>query len=271
MSDGRDFSMTNAMIGPARLEDAAVIVELVRSSFEPSRAPFLTYTQSGMVRHLTAVLRYPTAHPERVIIVARDGEGAFLGFADFLLVGDGVGFLSYVAVIERVRGTGTASSLFAHFLESHPTVSRIELDVFQENLAARQMYESMGFIVQSTSAWITRPLPSAIVVAELQVDRLPNALAAYSAYGFCEMETILFGETARIGLLGPSVLNARSFQNFENDALLAGIRGLFPDLQTAFASLPEQRLANVTTPHLIIGRSERLSLALTGHNSRGLT
>ncbi|WP_411701478.1 GNAT family N-acetyltransferase [Conyzicola sp.] len=260
--------MVDYVFGPVRADDTKQIVDLVRSSFDESRAPFLAYAQPGMAAHLAVAVTHPAATPDRVLVSARAvGDDRLLGFADFRVLGDGVGFLSYVAVDESARGEGIATALISEFLAARPHIVTMKLDVFRDNEPARRLYARLGYEHESTSAWATRPVPSG--GSEPQVAGLPNALAAYSAYGFCELAVATASTSATVGLLGPSILNARSLTAFLDDDLLAGVATMFPDLSTVFVSVPEAALTEITVHYRLEGLSDRMSLAVPGRTPRG--
>ena len=260
--------MADFILAPVRIEDTAAIVDLVRDSFDEERAPFLAYARPGMAAHLAIAVRYPGATPDRVLVAARDADdGRLLGFADFRVLEDGVGFLSYVAVSPDARGKGIATALIHDFLDTRPQITTLKLDVFRDNEPARRLYARMGFVLEATGAWATRPIPRGH--GDLRVSGLPNSLAVYDAYGFCELDVELAGGPTTVGILGPSVLNARSLPNFLNDKLLAGLAEMFPDLTTAFVAVPESALPDITVRHRLEGLSDRLSLAVPGHTPRG--
>jgi ribosomal protein S18 acetylase RimI-like enzyme len=259
--------MVDFAITPIRAVDTAAIVDLVRNSFDESRAPFLAYAQPGMASHLAVAVRYPAAAPDRVLLGARAADDALLGFADFRDLGDGVGFLSYVAVAESARGRGIATALIDEFLTAHPDIVTMKLDVFRDNESARRLYSRMGFVQESTSVWITRPIPAGH--SELRVNGLPNSLAAYAAYGFCELAVATVSTSTTVGLLGKTILNARSVASFLDDDLLVGVRSMFPDLAIAFVSIPETALAAISVHHRLEGVSDRMSLAVPGRSPQG--
>ena len=260
--------MADFVLAPVRVDDTAAIVELVRDSFDPSRAPFLAYAQPGMAAHLAVAVRYPKATPDRVLASARaTDDDRLLGFADFRILEDGVGFLSYVAVTETARGKGIATALIDDFLEARPHISTMKLDVFRDNQPARKLYDRMGYLRESTSAWTTRPIPEGH--ADLRVVGLPSSLAAYDAYGFCELVVDAGGGPTTVGLLGPAILNSRSLPSFLDDDLLAGLGEMFPGLKTAFVSVPESALHEITVHYRLEGLSDRMSLAIPGRIPRG--
>jgi len=267
-SDGRRDSVVDYVLGPVRIEDTVQIVELVRASFDESRAPFLAYAQPGMAAHLGVAISHPAATPDRVLVSARAvDDDRLLGFADFRDLGDGVGFLSYVAVDASARGKGIATALIDDFLASRPHIVTMKLDVFRDNEPARRLYARLGYEHEATSAWATRTIPSG--GSEPRVDGLANALAAYNAYGFCELTVTSANTTATVGLLGRGILNARSLPSFLDDELLSGVGAMFPDLATVFVSVAESALTDITVHYRLEGLSDRMSLAVPGRTPRG--
>jgi ribosomal protein S18 acetylase RimI-like enzyme len=268
-NDGLQVSMDDFTIGPARVDQAADIVALVQASFETSRSRFLAYAQPGMANYIAVILRNPTATPDRLILAATGPVGELVGFADFRMPSVGVGFLSYVAVAESARNRGIARALISRFVEQHPHIELIRLDVFRDNAAARRLYERMGFTYESTTLWVTRDLPDSNALA--RTSGLPPALASLAEYGFCELKVRLEGgdDDIVIGVIGETVVNARSTQAFVNDDLLGGVRALFPDLEIAFVSIPESQRSELPAAHRIEGLSDRMSLTLHNNKLKG--
>lgn len=254
--------MTAAKIRHFELSDVAEVVGMIRNSFDPDFWPFMVYTQHGIGEFLSVPLKYPGSAPERYAVVATGTPNrvGLRGYADFRLLQEGVGFLSYICVPPESRGEGIATRLVETFIANHPNVKELHLDVFRENLPARSLYNKMGFKVEDSTAWVTRDLPA--VRDPLEIRSLATSIASEQVYGFCELEVVLNQSEIRVGILGRSVLRCFSEESFANDGLLGGMRRMFSELECAFAVVPEASLVDLTTKHKVINRSDRMVLNL---------
>ncbi|NEN05462.1 GNAT family N-acetyltransferase [Diaminobutyricibacter tongyongensis] len=249
------------MIRLLSTEDVPAVTDMVKNSFAPALWPFMTYAQRGIGRFLEVALRYPLSVEPRFLIVATDeSSDAPIGFADFTIRGDGVGFLSYICVDPAARGKGVATMMFDRFLAEHPHLTTVKLDTFRDNSAARALYARWGFTVESASCWVTRALPHA--TDPLPISALAVSLAAYEVYGFCELNVVSSERPVRVGLMGDRVLRCFDRATFEDDAILGGVSAVFGRLDTAFAVVAESEVHEILTPHDVLLVSDRMSLAL---------
>lgn len=251
------------MIRGLRSEDIPIVTTLLRQSFSSSTWPFMTYTQHGAGAFLDIAVRYPHSVEPRYIVVAVDERSNRpVGFADFKVSDHETGFLSYICVDQAARGQGLATAMFHEFLCAHPDLRTVGLDTFRTNTTARSLYKHWGFTVHSTVAWVTRPLPPA--AQPPRIHGLSVSLAAYAAYGFCELQLEPPDAGSKIGVLGETVLRCFTREDFEDDALLASARGLLGGLTTAFSVLPESEVKDLDVAHDIILLSDRMNLEV-GH------
>lgn len=248
--------------------DAPLVSNLILHSFDTALRPFMTYTQHGLGAFLSVHAKYPGADPERCLLVASDRTDPcrILGYAEFRIAGGNVGFLSYICVAESARGRGIASSLVGSFIDEYPQLSRLELDVFQDNYPALSFYQKLGFRPVDSVAWLTRSMPHPARTAK--INSLPAALATLSTYGFCELEVLDEGATIKVGLIGQKVVRCFSAATFDNDVLLCGLRGHFPNAETALAILPAAAVKDVLSDYEVIQRSDRMKLSLSGRPAR---
>jgi GNAT superfamily N-acetyltransferase len=249
------------MIRLLSTEDVPAVTDMVKKSFAPAVWPYMTYTQRGIGRFLEVALRHPKSVDPRFLVVATDERSdAPIGFADFKVGGDGVGFVSYICVDAAARGKGVATKMFDLFLVEHPQLTAVKLDTFRDNASARALYARWGFTVESTACWVARALPPA--TEPPQMSTLAVSLAAYEVYGFCELNLGSEERPVRVGLLGDSVLRCFDRATFEDDVILGGVAGAFHRLDTAFAVIPEPEEREIFTPHDVLLVSDRMSLAL---------
>lgn len=253
------------MIRPLSNDDLPVVSEMVKDSFSSSLWPYMTYTQHGLARYLQVALDFPRSVNARHLVVACDDHsGDPIGFADFAVGHDHIGFLSYICVDPSARGRGLATAMFQNFLETNPGLKAVKLDTFRENSTARALYGRWGFTVEGTTAWVTRDLPPAADPAK--IDALAVSLAAHELYGFCEL-AVVSDERRRVGMIGESVLRCFARETFEDDAVLGAVRGTFEHLTTAFAVLPEAAERELAVAHDVLLLSDRMSLSLDGNGT----
>lgn len=249
--------MTQPSIRNLTLDDVPTVVQMVRDSFDSRLRPFMIYGQHGMVNFLSVPLEFPECKSDRQQLVM-EIEGAIVGFADFRLLGDGAGFLSYICVASHARGQGVATRLIDFFLASHPDVTELSLDVFRENSSARALYSKLGFESKYTSAWVTRSVPDPS--GSVAIPALPASIAAFRAHGFCELGVKLGQDSFNVGLIGAQTVRCPSTSSFENDALLSGLRGVFPHVDRAFAIVLESDLPSLRVRHELVTLADRMQL-----------
>jgi len=121
--------MSKPVIRPARVEDAGVLRQMEEECFSDpwSRENLLSELASDL-----SVIR----------IAEQDGEAQGYFIARIVL---GEGELLRIGVRRKARMTGLGKSLARNMLESLPGVSVWRLDVRESNLAARKLYEALGF------------------------------------------------------------------------------------------------------------------------------
>lgn len=239
-------------------KDIPAVVELLHRSFDNRLRSFMTYTQQGIGHFLSVPLQYPGLQSDRIRLVVVQEEEV-VGFADYRMLGDQNGHLSYICVKPTARGQGVASALITEFLRMYPQVEVLSLDVFRDNGPARALYTKLGFEVQEIAAWVTRFLPTPL--ASVSINSVEASMAAYRRYGFCELDVCFDQQRLTVGLMGSDLVRCFSIDAFENDALLAGIRQVFNFAERAMTVVPETRLIEIKNPHTVVTLSDRMSLA----------
>lgn len=225
-----------------RSSDCPAVSRLLQQSFPTEVAPFIPFTQHGVGEHLDVQLSHPASFSARQLLVVADADDHPIGYADFRLDTPCDGFLSYICIAPSVRGRGLAQRLIELFLQVHPGVDTLSLDVFEGNAPASKLYERLGFSVVTRQAWLTRPLPRS--TSELAVYEVPTVVAMHKVFGFSEFRLNWGGEDLSFGRVGDSVLRCRDEKTFRSDELLAALRATFTGLTQAMlvvngdASLP---------------------------------
>jgi ribosomal protein S18 acetylase RimI-like enzyme len=249
--------MRPEVIRELRVDDLPLVVEMVRDSFDSRRLPFMVYSQLGIVKFLSVPLQYPESSPDRYPVVLTDEEGV-QGYADFRILDERVGFLSYICVKPQARGRGVATRLIDSFLSRFPELNELQLDVFNDNAPARRMYEKLGFKRKWSSSWITRSLPEPH--GSCEIPALATSLAAFALYGFCELEVLVDQGNVKVGLLGEALFKSPSVEAFDNDALWAALREVFPPAKCAFAVVRETDLSAVKVAYVVVNVTDRMTL-----------
>lgn len=239
-----------------RREDIPTVVKLLHESFDHRLRPFMTYTQQGIGDFLSVPLEYPGLASCRMRLVVEHHE-EIVGFADYRMLGQGSGHLSYICVKASARGRGVATTLISEFLRLYPQVKLLSLDVFRDNDPARALYRKLGFKPVRVSAWVTRSTP--VPLGSVAIESIEASMAAYRRHGFCELDVHFEEQHIKVGLIGPH-LRCFSVDAFENNALLAGLRQVFRFTEQAMIVLPEAELADIRNPYSLMTLSDRMSL-----------
>ncbi|MCZ7438591.1 GNAT family N-acetyltransferase [Micromonospora sp. WMMC241] len=219
-------------IRPAVAADAAWLADVSRVSFAPHLHDYLTSAQPGAGRFWEVVLAYPASFPGRCCLVAEADDGDRLGFVDLTLVDPGLAHLSYVCVVRPARGRGVARALLRAYLDRHPDVRAVRLDVFADNAPARALYDRLGFTTESTSTWwvadVTPDWSASSAAARL--DGLHAARAWLHTYGFGEL-TVAIGDTVvRLGRPSARVLRCFEPAALRQPAVVGAVLREFPEI-----------------------------------------
>ncbi len=87
--------------------------------------------------------------------VATENNGKIIGFFCYSInIDDNTGFLKFVIVDRKKRGTGCGKEMLQLALQyafDITGVNLVQLNVFEENIAAKHCYKKIGFIEESTS------------------------------------------------------------------------------------------------------------------------
>jgi len=248
------------IIRPSTAADMDSVGTLVRASFAERLHRFMTYAQPGIAAFLRAMVEQPKLFPGHHLLTCMDAAGTVTGFAEFRIEGT-TAFLSYICVAPTLRRAGLATRMIETFLDRHSGLALLELDVFDDNEPALRMYERMGFAGTARSLWLARDLPAG--AGAVRAANPAGVIAAFARYGFCEMPVRRDDQEHRLGRIGAHVLRCFSATDFDDEVLLAAVRNLLPELDTALLILPADQ-AGRWSKH-VVNASRRLSLDLQGH------
>ena len=155
-------STSHPVIRLATPEDIVQIEELDSLSTSPTRT-----VHREMEKYFGSV--DPTTH-ERTLIFLSIADGVVAGKAELMLPpqsnhGEGrqgaVGYIKRVIVRPEFRQLGLARNLMQHIIEFTHTelrLSALDLHVWEMNLPAIRLYESLGFEVQHSELYFRLPL-----------------------------------------------------------------------------------------------------------------
>lgn len=189
-------------IRPARVEEAAGIVQVMRDSFEQDRLDTTIYGCNGVAVYVQDQLEAPAALADRRYTVAFETQ--VLGCAELSLRRSGL-FLSYIGISETHRGRGIGRALLAAALKQAAgwPAATLQLDVFSDNVAARSWYERMGMTAEHERELWRLDLPAAVAsAAGLAIAGWPQAVASYERFGFAAFHLFDAGASYEVGMLG---------------------------------------------------------------------
>jgi len=213
-----------------RSSDAVKGALLLGSSFPQELGRYLPYAQAGTGHFLEDELARACKDPTKKFLVFED-EDQIAGFAEYRLEGVETAHLAYICVADWARRRGVATALVEQFLASHPSVRRLELDVFEKNLAAARLYEGLGFATVGVTSWYRRGLPEATLPVEI-LDAATME-ATHERYSFSQCEFRVADEARRVGRIGRTVLRCFDERTFADDALLSRLRATFSGVREA--------------------------------------
>ena len=227
-----------ARVRPAVAADAGWLAEVSRASFSPRLHPFLISAQPGIDRFWEVVLTHPSAFPGRCFLVAEtDGEGR-IGFADLQPVAADRAHLSYICVTEAARGRGVARLLLGAYLDGHPEMTSMQLDVFEDNVAARALYDRLGFESGTTTTWWVTDLPRGATADGVRLQGLHAATAWMDTYGFAELAVVVDDAVRPLARPSSSVLRCPDPTLLQEPTVLAAVAAELPDLTQVLVTTP---------------------------------
>lgn len=240
-----------------RAADTAAVADLLRESYDPALRRFISHAQAGVQEFLRVHLEHPALFAGTELTVAAHPEDdRVLGFCEFT-VRPGGSHLGYICVAPDARGRGVATALVEeHVGRRRP--GQVTLDVFEDNVPARALYDRLGFVAVAERAWYVRPLP--LPTAQATVLNGHEAVATHARYGFSNLQVATPGGTRTVGRTGGTVLRCRTVEDFEDDALLASVRGCVGDVTDALVIVAADERQPHTPGLTVATRSARLEL-----------
>lgn len=247
------------MLRPMTPADTGPVAELLRESYDPSLRRFISHAQSGVQAYLRAHLDEPALFPATEMTVAtRDEDGAVIGFCEFVTDrSSSVSHLAYICISPEARNRGLGTALIHDHVERRRPPA-VTLDVFEQNVAARRLYDRLGFTPVAERIWYTRPLPAAGHPAD--VVNGAEAVATHATYGFSYLSVAGRSGTRSIGRMGDTVLRCRTAEDFADDRFLAGVRACLPSATDALLIVPAEDAQPAVPGQVVVTRTARLQL-----------
>ena len=235
--------------------DAPAVSRVYQANFPAQIKRLSSYGQFGLSEYLSDLLQNSALFENFRFYIYELPEG--IGFAEFRVLGV-QGFLSNIFVDQALQGRGVGTQLIERFLDEHPFLTSLSLDVFESNLGALRLYERLGFKRETPRGWyICRLGKGQAETAELATDGLLSRIAMYQRYGFTEYQV---ADGPLIGRLGEQVLRCRAPEDAFNSKVLGAIERYFPEIEEAFCISPEP----LPDPWSLVDTSWRMTLPLKG-------
>lgn len=189
-------------VRPAVKSDAQEITQLVAQVYPPQVLDVIIYGYDGIVRYLEEQISVAPDLADTRYLLTELADNRVAGVIELQYSGQGF-FLNQICVAQAFRRTGLGSAMLHGALEMVcPDRQRaIFLDVFDDNIVARDWYRKIGFRCITRSAWWRIPLKVASV-AYGRVSGYAQAIACHAAYGFSSFTLSTDSATYTVGRIG---------------------------------------------------------------------
>lgn len=190
-------------VGPARIENAPAIAELIRNSFADSSSELTIYGCGGAARYVADNIRARSLGGDTFYTVARGGHGLF-GCAETRMLSSAL-CLNYIAVAESVRAGGFGSALLRASLTAPEAqdYKTLILDVSVSNNVALEWYRRLGFQENGQTNWyLLPPSPAPGPSRHWRVSGFAQAEAMHSCFGFSQFQLLTRSGDYAVGRLG---------------------------------------------------------------------
>src|ERR1017187_9497198 len=193
--------MDGVQIRFAESTDAAQIAKLFFSGFRPSVAQLLVYGCKGASEYIQMQLASAIPTAASAYFVAQAHQGV-IGAAELRRQSDRL-FLNYIAVDPSHRGQRVGAALFSAAVRmSGVSSGPIGLDVFHDNVRARQWYSHLGFATRTSTEFLELGPPSGAGEGPAHVSGLPQADLCQERFGFSSFNLITKNKTFSVGRIG---------------------------------------------------------------------
>lgn len=237
----------------AKIDDVPTMFNIMRESLAEEFLKFTIYQASQSIHHLSKIVSEPTGNSGTSAFVVCAGEQV-KGFATIRTCGSDL-HLNYIAVATSAQGQGLGKKLLQHYedLGIAKRKSRLTLDVFDNNILARDWYLSNSFEVEDSGYYsllpMEQPLSPNQYLPELNDDDLVQAYLEENKQGLSSIECVCGPGTITIGFIAGKLCNLRGYTNITQNEAIGAIINRFRNgrealLVTSGPAMPEQWIIN---------------------------
>lgn len=189
-------------VRPAHKSDARQIAHLVAQAYPPQILDIIIYGCDGIVRYIEEQASIAPDLADSRYLLAELAGNRVAGLIELRQSGQDI-TLNQICVAQGYRGIGLGNAMLHDVLEmvSSDCQGAIFLDVFDDNIIARDWYRKIGFRSIARSAWWRVPI-KAVSAARGRVSGYAQANACHAAYGFSAFTLTTDAGTYAVGRLG---------------------------------------------------------------------
>ncbi len=228
----------------AKSADAMAIVGLANAGFEKELLSAMIYGCSGIVRFIKRQISIPISIADTVFIVA-ENDGVVIGFVEFRVYLESI-FLNYIGTSPIARNQGLATTLLGQSISMVRTKHhmKISLDVFSENIVAKNWYEKLGFIAEFKAGWykVSQSDICENTNEEAKVSGYSQSSLCYNEFGFSQFTLTSGTGSYSVGMLGKEWFRVTQIELFSDVTALCSLNlidsnrnilGLFKEIDQA--------------------------------------
>jgi len=148
-------------------------------------------------------------------------------------------FLNYISLLPEMRSKGLGKRLLLAAIKSVGwDCQEIKLDVFEENVQAKQWYERLGFRHATSLIWLRIRSERAKDVSGAVVSGYPQACLCHERFGFGEFSVTTPSGVYKVGILGRDWFRITE-ESALSDALLSSMLSMLDSKRDILAIIPE--------------------------------
>jgi len=221
--------------------DAVEIASLLCETFRPEIAPLFIMGCKGAANYIRMQIASGGPIAEAAYFVAHI-PGRVIGAVELRRT-PGKPFFAYLSVHPDYRGKRIGAQLFAKALGlSGISTGQIGLEVFDDNLSAREWYVRLGFDTRQTADLIEIAPPDAPPEEPGYVSDLPQADLCHERFGFSRFNLITARQSYSIGRIGSAWFRLNGSAALTDPSVFSTLRRLDPG-RRIFAVVPSLSVA----------------------------
>lgn len=231
-------------IAPISANDIKQVVSLLRVRFPLDLLEYTIYDCGGYELYVADCLCAPPSLSPSLFIGAYL-EQRLCGYAEWRFSHQAV-FLNNIFVAEDVAGCGLGAALFAtgSSIAVNLGVSKMELDVFEDNNIAQDWYTRLGFRPTSRKLWGLVDIGSCSTDSTsssgpVYVRDFPQALASYNRFGFCQFRLADGFRDYLVGMIGNHLFTTSQVELLERPEALETLSVCDRNRELLLCFLPE--------------------------------